>query len=162
MLAEHEKMVIDNLGLATYIAQKYNSNYSDLDDLISVSRVGLIKATTGYDNSKNCLFSTYAGKCMTNEILMLLRRSRKHQDCVSLETPICSDGEGHEARIADTLTDEHHVDDGIMKECEQKLVRQLIESILNEKEKTVINLRYGMDGTEPITQSEVSKRLGMT
>lgn len=160
MLEEHERLVIDNLGLATYIALGYNINHSDLDDLISIGRVGLIKAAKGFDGNKKIKFCTYAGTCVNNEIRMHLRRNRKHMKCLSLDAPACRDGEGHEMRIADRLTDDRQVDDGIMKEFERQQVREMVESTLNDKERKVIYMRYGLDGEGPLLQHEIARRLG--
>lgn len=161
MTTEQERLVIDNLALATFMAQRHNYNYDDLDDLISIARTGLVKAAAKFDENRESKFGTFAGMVMTNEILMHYRKTRRHLVCLSLETPICTDGEGHDCTIADTLTDDRRVEDGIMRACEQEQVRELMGTVLNEREQKVIRLRYGFDGREH-TQYEVAGLLGYT
>lgn len=159
MMTEQERLVIDNLGLATYIAQKHNYNHADLDDLISIARTGLVKAAAQFDEDRKSKFGTFAGMVMTNEILMHYRKARRHPACLSLGTPVCTDGEGHDCTIADTLTDDRRVEDGIMRTCEQEQVRDLMETVLDGREQKVIRLRYGID-TREHTQDEVAGLLG--
>lgn len=160
MLAEHEMLVTNNIGLVKHMAHKYANTPYDLDDLISVSHIGLIKAASHFDQTSGFKFTTYAGRCITNEIFQYFRKNKKFLGCLSLESTIHTDKEGRELKLSDMISDDRNVDDDIMKTCELSQLRELLETVLNDKEREVIRLRYGIDGYTEHKQSEVAKMLG--
>lgn len=160
MLAEHEMLVINNIGLVTHMAHKYANTPYDLDDLISVGRVGLTKAAYHFNHTRGFKFSTYAARCITNEIFIYFRKNKKHLGCLSLDSKIHTDKEGRELKLSDMIADDKHVDDDIMRICEISQLRELLETVLTDKEREVIRLRYGINGYGEHSQGEVAKLVG--
>lgn len=149
-----------NLRLVAHIAKKYSLQGADLDDLISIGTIGLIKAITSYNTSKGTRLATYASKCIENEILMYFRSEKKRKGDVYLQDPIGKDKEGNEVTLIDKLCD---VDKDVFDEVDLKMqITRLYEGIkkhLSSREKTVLNLRYGLCQNTPLTQNEIAKRL---
>ncbi len=148
-----------NMRLVVHISKRFLQN-ADPDDLISIGSQGLIKAITTFDISKGNQFSTYAAKCIENEILMYLRANKKHQSNVSIFQPIGSDKEGNEITLAETLFDENYY---VGKECENASVneelRKILERVLTSREFYILCYRYGLFGIDRITQREISEKL---
>lgn len=152
-------IVEHNLRLVAHIIKKYYSNYSDQDDLISIGTIGLIKAVNTFDESKGIKLATYASKCIENEVLMYFRSQKKTAQDVSINEPIDSDSEGNPLTLMDIIcTDDTIADDIDKKLTVQKLYRY-VEEIENEREKTIIIMRYGLYCTEPMTQNQIAKIL---
>lgn len=154
-------MVKHNLRLIVYIAKKY-TNYPDKDELISVGTIGLIKAVNTFKGDKSTTLATYASRCIENEILMAMRSYKKHQNDLSLYDEVGTDNDGNQLKIIDTLSvDEETVykttEDAVMKEG----IKKLMNNHLNEREKTIIDMRYGLSD-EPKTQQEVATALGIS
>lgn len=156
LLIEH------NLRLVVHIIKKYYSNYSDQDDLISIGTIGLIKGINSYNPKKGTKLATYAARCIENEILMHFRGVKKTAQDISMNDPIDTDSEGNPLTLADIIcTDDTIVDDIDYKfKCIQ--LRRYVNEIENERDKTIIVLRYGLDGNEPKTQQEVADLLGIS
>lgn len=157
------KLIEHNLRLVAHIAKKYTGNVRDSEDLISLGTIGLIKGINSYDTSKGTRLATYAARCIENEILMLMRSNKKNQGDVSLNDPIGTDKEGNQILLMDIIgTDEEDV----IKEIDYKLqVKKLYENIknsLDDREREIIRMRYGLDNGNEMTQREIAKILGIS
>lgn len=156
-------LIEHNLRLVAHIAKKYTGNIRDSEDLISLGTIGLIKAINSFDHSKGTRLATYAARCIENEILMLMRSSKKSQGDVSLNDPIGTDKEGNQILLMDIIgVDEEDV----IKEIDYKIqVKKLYENIrntLDDREREIIRLRYGLDNGNEMTQREIAKMLGIS
>ena len=155
-------LVKHNLRLVVFIAKKYN-NYPDNDELISVGTLGLIKAINTYDYEKGSSLATYASRCIENEILMLLRNYKKRAQDVSIYESIGCDKEGNELPIIDLLqTDESSVYENLDREFLKKTMKRLVEKYLDEREKLVVNMRFGLMNDIQMTQQNVADKLGIS
>ncbi len=152
-----------NLRLVAHVVKKYQGIDEDLDDLISIGTVGLIKAIQTFDSNKANRLSTYAARCIDNELLMMLRSRKKTSKEVSLYEPIGTDKEGNEIHLLDIIENVpvDVVDTYTFKEDVKKLY-ELIESVLTPREYEVVKLRYGLFGEEEYTQREIAKRLNIS
>ena len=160
---EKNKIVTHNIRLVLYIVTKkfFNVDY-DKEDLVSIGNIGLIKAVNTYDPSKEIKFSVYASRCVENEILMFLRRSNKLKSEVSIDEPLNQDRDGNELLLSDILgTDEDVIYKNLEDEVDHKLLKIAI-SKLSDKEKYIMNLRFGMNGCTEKTQKEVADLLGIS
>ena len=149
-----------NLRLVAHIVKKYQGAGEELDDLISIGTIGLIKAIQTFDFQKASRLSTYAARCIDNELLMLLRSKKKSSKEVSLYEPIGTDKEGNEISLLDVIETEP-VD--VVKNYSLKqdidYLYQLLPKILSSREQEIVTLRYGLYGKEELTQREIAKRL---
>lgn len=151
-----------NLRLVVYIAKKFENSGVNIEDLISIGTIGLMKAINSYKLDKNIKLATYASRCIENEILMYLRKNNKIKTEISIDEPINTDSEGNDLSLADILGTDN---DSIFKSIEENDNKKvLIEAIkkLNEREKTIMQLRYGFNGMEELTQKEVADKLGIS
>ncbi len=156
------ELIEHNLRLVVYIARKFDNTGVDLDDLISVGTIGLIKAVNTFNSNKNIKLATYASRCIENEILMHLRKVSKLKGEVSLDEPLNVDYEGNKLLLSDVLgTDPDMVYKKSEESAEQKFLRQAL-SKLTEREKQIMNLRFGLDGKEELTQKEVADMLSIS
>ncbi len=162
---EAKKMLIErNLRLVVYIARKFDNTGVGIEDLISIGTIGLIKAINTFKNDKNIKLSTYASRCIENEILMFLRRNNRLRTEVSIDEPLNVDWDGNELLLSDILgTDEDIVYRDLETEVDHNLLDDAI-SKLGEKERTIIELRYGINtiGGVEKTQKEVADILGIS
>lgn len=157
-----EKLVEHNLRLVAFVAKRYNSTKAEQNDLMSIGSIGLLKAVRTFDKSK-ANFSTYAARCIQNEILMFFRSSKKQNSEVSLSEPIGTDKEGNEITLGEVISNgEENVFDAVETRLEVEKLQKLIEKILDEREKQVVELRFGLFGNLPHTQKEVSEILGIS
>lgn len=156
-------MILNNRGLVYYVARGfYGYTRIDIDDLNSIGMVGLIKGVDSFDSNKGIKFSTYAAMCIRNEILMNLRRNKRLELEVSIESPISTDENGGELFFSDILgTDANIVSEKIEYEEERTLLEEGISG-LTYREKTLITLRFGLDGRKEKTQKEVARLLGLS
>ena len=152
-----------NLRLVAHIVKKYQGVEEDLDDLISIGTIGLIKAIHTFNGEKSNRLSTYAARCIDNELLMLLRSKKKTNKEASLYEPIGTDKEGNEINLLDVIENEpvDVVDHYSLKEDIKKLY-SLLDQVLNERELEVLKLRYGLYGEKELTQREIAKRLNIS
>ncbi len=156
------KLVEHNLRLVAHIIKKYYGTQSEQDDLVSIGTIGLIKAINTYDLNKNIRLSSYASRCIENEILMHFRNSKKSSQDISLNETIDTDKDGNPLTLLDIMS----IDDNIIDELDFKLnsqkLGQFINEELSEREKKIIILRYGLNGNEPMTQKNVAKLLNIS
>ncbi len=157
-----EVLVERNLRLVAHIAKKYQNVDEEMEDLISIGTIGLIKAIDSFDSSKGKL-STYASRCIDNELLMMLRAKKKTSREVSLYEPIGTDREGNEISLLDIIEQEQ-LDIVARIEVQKQLGRlpDLIEVRLNDREKEIIRLRYGLADGHEVTQREIGRILGIS
>ena len=156
------KLIEHNLRLVVFLAKKYENTGIDLEDLVSIGTIGLIKGVNTYKLDKNIKLATYASRCIDNEILMFLRKNKKRKTEVSFEDSLSYDSEGNELHLEDILgTEPDIVTKGIEEETEKKLLSMEI-SKLNARDKQIMTLRYGLDNTEEMTQKDVANVLGIS
>ncbi|MCR5653949.1 MAG: RNA polymerase sporulation sigma factor SigK [Ruminococcus sp.] len=156
------KLVEHNLRLVAHIIKKYYSSRNDQDDLVSIGTIGLIKAVNTFDINKNIKLSSYASRCIENEILMYFRNLKKSSQDISLNEAIDMDKDGNPLSLFDVLSTEDNILDNINKKLNLKKIYEYIDSELDPREKQVIILRYGLNGDDPITQREVADILGVS
>lgn len=156
------ELIIRNLRLVAHIIKKYYTNYDEQEDLISIGTIGLIKAIDTYDVDNGTRFATYAGKCLQNEILMHFRAQKKLACESSIDDTIEIDKDGNPLTYIDIIS----VDDNIIEQIDLKSKKEMIEfavdKLLDKREKSIIQLRYGLNNTKPITQREVATKLGIS
>ena len=156
------ELIEHNLRLVVYIAKKFDNTGSELDDLISVGAVGLIKAVQSFDVEKNIKLATYASRCIENEILMFIRKKSRQMAEVSLDEPLNFDKDGNELLLSDVLeNDEETASGALEKNGEKTLLWEAIRR-LNEREQKIMELRFGLNGDEESTQKEVADMLGIS
>ncbi len=156
------KLIEHNLRLVVFLAKKYENTGVDLEDLVSIGSVGLIKGVNTYKLDKNIKLATYASRCIDNEILMFLRKNKRRRGEISFEDNLSFDSEGNELHLEDILgTDDDIVTRGIEKEVEKKLLYKEINK-LNARDKKIMILRYGLFNTEEMTQKDVADLLGIS
>lgn len=152
-----------NLRLVAHIVKKYNNFERDLDDLISIGTIGLIKAINTYDIEKGNRLVTYASRCIENELLMMLRQERKCSKELSLYEPIGTDREGNEINLLDIVEcDNTDITEHIILEDNVTLLYHTLHTLLDERERKVLTLRYGLYGIQPLTQREVASALNIS
>lgn len=149
-----------NLRLVTHIIKKYALSDRDLDDLISIGTIGLIKAVDTFNPEKSSKLGTYAARCIENELLMMLRSDKKHAKDVSLYEPIGTDKEGNVIRLVDVIEGEEL---DVVERCDRSQktlwVMQALKEYLTPREQEILIMRYGLYGNEPVTQRELAQRL---
>lgn len=150
------KLVEHNLRLVAHIIKKYYAVNTDQDDLVSIGTIGLIKAINTFDTDKKVKLSSYASRCIENEILMHFRNQRKTSQNVSLEDAIDTDKDGNALKLMDLLSVDDNFIDNLDKQINLQKIDKYIEETLTKREKEIINLRYGLDDRKPLTQREVS------
>ena len=157
-----QKLIEHNLRLVAHIAKKYYADENDRDDLVSIGTVGLIKAVDSFDPTKGIRLSSYASRCIENEILMFFRSAKKAAQDVSLNDPIDTDKDGNTLTLLDTIA----TDDHILEDIDLRMkVRQLYEAVktrLSPREREIVLLRYGLTGQRPFVQREVAKKLNIS
>jgi len=161
---EVKKMLIEhNLRLVVYIARKFTNTGVDVEDLVSIGTIGLIKAVHTFDVNKNIKLATYASRCIENEILMYLRKNSRKKSEISFEDPLNVDWDGNELRLSDVMgTDGDLIFKDIEKKVDRKLLKLAMDS-LTEREKKILTLRYGLKKSgESKTQKDVADRLGIS
>ncbi len=157
-----DKLVEHNLRLVVYIAKKFESSGMELEDLISIGAIGLIKAVKTYSMDKNIKLATYASRCIENEILMQLRKNTRTKNEVSLDEPLSNDGEGNELLLADIISiDEESVSKNLEVSSEKQILMNIL-SKLDTREQMIMHLRFGLVGNEEKTQKEVADMMGIS
>jgi len=157
-----QKLIEHNLRLVVYVAKKFVSSDVDIEDLISIGSLGLIKAVGSYKSDKNIKIATYASKCIENEILMYLRKISKQKYVVSLDEPLNIDSEGNELVLFDLLPDEKDCPQENLEKLTEKQILWKIINKLNDREKEIMVLRFGLNGGDELTQKEVADNLGIS
>ena len=157
-----QELIEHNLRLVAHIAKKYARSGMDTDDLVSIGSIGLMKAVDTFRPESGRL-SSYAARCVENEILMALRSGRKNRANVSLFGPVGTDKDGGEVRLMDVLpSQEDAVDDRVERKVEAGRALHALSTSLDDREKQVISLRFGLDGSDPLPQREVARRLSIS
>ena len=157
-----QTLIEHNLRLVVYIARRFENTGVGIEDLISIGTIGLIKAIGTFRPDKNIKLATYASRCIENEILMFLRKKSAHRAEVSIDEPLNTDWDGNELLLSDVLGTDG---DEVMKPIEDDVERQLLmEAVgrLEERERTIILMRFGLEGYEELTQKEVADLLGIS
>ena len=155
-------LIEHNLRLVVFLAKKYENTGFDIEDLVSIGSIGLIKGINTYKIDKNIKLATYASRCIANEILMFLRKNKRKKIEISLEETLNYDAEGNELHLEDILGTEEDV---VPKEFENKMDKELLKKeidVLDDREKEIMTLRYGLNNTEEYTQKEVAEMLGIS
>lgn len=156
------QLIERNLRLVVYIARRFENTGINIEDLISIGTIGLIKAINTYQPAKNIKLATYASRCIENEILMYLRKTANLKSEVSLDEPLNTDWDGNELLLSDILgTDTDLVMKPLEADVDRKLLSDAIEK-LAERERVIITLRFGLNGRPEQTQKEVADRLGIS
>lgn len=156
-------LIEHNLRLVVHIAKRYSNVERELDDLISIGTIGLIKAIDSYKGGKKIRLATYASKCIENELLMFLRNNRKQSKKVYLSEPIGSDKEGNEISLLDIVeAQEEDLATTLDLKDDIKKLYQFVEASLNGREKEIILLRYGLYGRKEVTQRELAENFGIS
>lgn len=161
---EHARreLIEHNLRLVVYIARRFENTGVNIEDLISIGTIGLIKAVETYKADKNIKLATYASRCIENEILMYLRKNAARKSEVSFDEPLNTDWDGNELLLSDVLGTEADI---VMRPIEEDVDRSLLASalkVLSPREKEIITLRFGLNGGKEQTQKEVADRLGIS
>lgn len=156
------KLIEHNLRLVAHIVKKYYSENEEQDDLISIGTIGLIKAINSFDDTKGIKLATFASRCIENEILMYFRSKKKNSQEMSISEPIDTDSEGNPLTLIDIISHDSDIADDIDLKIKTEMLYGFIEEITDEREKTIIVLRYGLYNTVPLTQNQVAKRLNIS
>ena len=161
-LEARDKLIEHNLRLVVYVAKKYETNIVNLEDLISIGTIGLIKSISTFKQDKNIKLATYASRCIENEILMYLRKKSKMKAEISFDEPLNVDYDGNELLLSDIIAaDDHYIVDEI--ESDEKKV-EMFEAIndLKDRERQILVLRFGLENGEEMTQKDVAEFLGIS
>ena len=157
-----DKLIEHNLRLVVFLAKKYESTGYDIEDLVSIGSIGLIKGIETYKPDKNIKLATYASRCIANEILMFIRKNKKRKSEISFEDALNYDAEGNELHLEDILGTEEDI---VYKEFESNIFKEHLKrelNVLTEREKVIMTLRYGLNNTDDYTQKEVAEILGIS
>lgn len=158
-----QTLIEHNLRLVVHVAKKYHGSGKDMDDLISIGTIGLIKAVNTYNRKKGTQLATYAARCIDNEILMTIRAAKKEKNEVFIQEPIGTDKEGNEISLIDVLgTNQDDVIDKVDLKLQMEKLGELIGKYLSDRERKVIFYRYGLGGCKRLTQREIGKLLGIS
>ena len=156
------KLIEHNLRLVVFLAKKYDNTKTDLEDLVSIGTIGLIKAVNTYKLDKNIKLATYASRCIDNEILMHLRKIKRKKTEISFEDSLSYDADGNEWHLEDVLgTEKDIVTKGLDEELDKSILMEEIEK-LSPRDKEIIELRYGLNKRKEMTQKDVAKLLGIS
>lgn len=170
-LKEYEKGSVEaknilierNLRLVAHIVKKYTNYQKDSEDLISIGTIGLIKAITSFKNDKGIKLATYASRCIENEILMHIRSSKKYIKDMYLQDTVGFDKDGNEVTLEDRVADDGvSIDEEVLLKIQSKDLYEQMKKVLKDREKTIIELRYGLINGEELTQRDIAKILGIS
>lgn len=159
---DRDRLIEHNLRLVVYIAKKFESTGVNVEDLISIGTIGLIKATNTFKIEKNIKLATYASRCIENEILMYLRRSNRTKGEVSLDEPLNIDWDGNELLLSDILGTEN---DEVYGHLEEEVNRKLLDHAMDKlsiREREIVEMRFGLAGGRELTQKEVADKMGIS
>ena len=157
-----ETLIVHNLRLVVYIARKFETSGAGLEDLISIGSIGLIKAVKTFSPDRNIKLATYASRCIENEILMYLRKTSSQKGELSIDEPLNVDWDGNELLLSDILgTDGEEVGRGIEQQDERSMVTKIVGN-LPPRERQIMQMRFGLDGYDELTQKQVAESLGIS
>lgn len=157
-----DKLIEHNLRLVVFLAKKYETTGYDIEDLVSIGSIGLIKGINTYKIDKNIKLATYASRCISNEILMHIRKNKKSKNDVSLDDTLNYDAEGNELKLSDVVGTEEDIVD---RQFQDKMNREFLANEINnlsKRDKEIMMLRYGLNNTKEYTQKEVANMLGIS
>lgn len=157
-----EKLILHNLRLVSHIVRKYYGTAKNQEDLASIGTIGLVKAVDTFHIENGTRFATYAAKCIQNEILMHFRSQKKLSAEVSINETIDVDRDGNPLTYIDVIATEDNIEEEVDLDIRTKRLCKLINSVLSERERQVVTLRYGLGNTKPYTQREVAAMLGIS
>ena len=157
-----QKLILHNLRLVAHIVRKYYSASKNQDDLVSIGTIGLVKAVDTFNVDNGARFATYASKCIQNEILMNFRAEKKHSSEISIHETIDIDRDGNPLSYIDVISSEEILSDEVDRKIMSSQVIECINKVLNMREKQIVVMRYGLFGTEELTQREIALRLGIS
>ena len=156
------KLIEHNLRLVVFLAKRYENTKVDLEDLVSIGSIGLIKGINTFSKDKNIKLATYCSRCIDNEILMYLRKTKKSKTDISFEESLSFDADGNELHLEDILgTDKDIVTKGLDDELDKQLLRKELNK-LNKRDKEIMCLRYGLNGYKEMTQKDVAEKLNIS
>ena len=157
-----EPLIVHNLRLVVYIAKKFDNSGVGIDDLVSIGTIGLIKAVNTFRPEKNIKLATYASRCIENEILMYLRKISLHKTDISIDEPLNIDWDGNELLLSDVLGSEPDEINRNLEQENEKNILLMSVNTLSERERLIMNMRFGLDGEKEHTQKEVADLLGIS
>ena len=157
-----QALIEHNLRLVVYIAKRFENTGVGLEELISIGTVGLMKAVSTYNADKNIKIATYASRCIENEILMFIRKTSQRKKEISIDEPLSVDYDGNELLLSDILGSESDSVTKAMEEAEERKIVRAAVMDLSERERVIIELRFGLFGNEELTQKEVADALGIS
>ena len=161
-MSARNKLIEHNLRLVVFLAKKYENTNVDLEDLVSIGSIGLIKGVNTFKGDKNIKLATYCSRCIDNEILMFLRKNKKTKADISFEESLSFDGDGNELHLEDILgTDSDIVTKPLDDEIDKKMLQDELVK-LSPRDKEIITLRYGLDGVDEMTQKDVAEKLNIS
>ena len=162
-LSCRNRLIEHNLRLVAHVVKKYSNTMYETDDLISIGTIGLIKAVDSFNSEKGIRLATYASRCIENELLMLMRSSKKQSKEVSLFDPVGSDKEGNTIQLLDIcVAEEPDIIEQMEEQQKLSKLRKYIEEVLTEREREIIILRYGMTDGKEVTQREIADKLDIS
>ena len=161
-MSARNKLIEHNLRLVVFLAKRYENTKVDLEDLVSIGSIGLIKGINTFSKYKNIKLATYCSRCIDNEILMYLRKTKKSKTDISFEESLSFDADGNELHLEDILgTDKDIVTKGLDGELDKQLLRKELNK-LDKRDKEIMCLRYGLNGYEEMTQKDVAEKLNIS
>ncbi len=156
------KLIEHNLRLVAHIVKKYYATGAEQDDLISIGTIGLIKAVSSFKSDKNIRLATYAARCIENEILMFFRNQKKTSQDVFISDPIDTDKDGNALTLIDIIADKRDIVEEIDTRLKIEKLKAILPTTLDKREKEIIELRYGLNGIQELTQREIAKKLNIS
>ena len=157
-----QKLILHNLRLVSHIVRKYYSNNKNQEDLVSIGTIGLVKAVDTYNTDNGTRFATYASKCIQNEILMSFRAEKKHSSDVSINETIDVDRDGNPLAYIDVISSDENVSEETERKIMSERALKCIKTVLTLRERQIIIMRYGLCGTQELTQREIAEKLGIS
>ncbi len=161
-LEAKNQLIVHNLRLVAHIIKKYYANWNDQEDLVSIGTIGLIKAVNTFDDSKGARLSSYAARCIENEVLMFFRNGKKSAQDVSISEPIDTDKDGNALTLIDVIATDDTIIDDIDLKMKSELLKKYIDETLDDRERQIILLRYGIGTNRPQTQRVVARQLNIS
>lgn len=156
------KLIEHNLRLVAHIAKKYYFAYNNLDDIVSIGTIGLIKAIDTFNTEKGIKLSSYAARCIENEVLMFFRNTKKSEKDISINEPIETDKNGNTLVLMDIMSEQEDIAGNVDIKIKTEKLKKYINEVLTAREQTIINLRYGLDGKKNYTQREIAQKLNIS
>ena len=160
--AARNQLIEHNLRLVAHIVKKYYNTGADQDDMISIGTIGLIKAVSTFNSDKGIHLATYAARCIENEILMYFRNQKKTAQDVFISDPIDTDNDGNALTLIDVIADNNDIAEEIDTKIKLEKLKVILSGCLDEREKAIIRMRYGLDGCEELTQRDIAKKLNIS